>query len=153
MKTKLPLLQFKRACNKLQGASKSLATLLLFSILFFSSKTIAQIGTGTAPVLKPTGGFAIDGNLKANTSVGDWLQGTGAGGFVLDGTAAGNPIDASTTFHLTDLYNSGMDDNFKAGLKVCIISIPQLLCVCLNANIFLFIFHSLQFRLLHKHGR
>lgn len=118
MKTKLPLLQFKRACNKLQSASKSLTTLLLFSTLLFSSKTFAQIGTGTVPVQIPSGGFAIDGNLKANTSVGDWLQGTGAGGFVLDGTAAGNPLNASTTFHLTDLYNSGMDDNFKAGLEV-----------------------------------
>ena len=35
----------------------------------------------------------------------------------MDGTNAGNPLDAST-FHLVDLYNNGMDDNFHSGSKV-----------------------------------
>src|SRR5437763_13943911 len=119
MKIRLPLLQYNRNCNRLQGLLKSFTTFFLCSILIFSSKTFAQITTGTAPVLAPTNGFAIDGDLTATTSVGDWLKGSGgAGTYVLDGTTAGNPLDATTTFHLVDSYNSGTDDNFKAGLKV-----------------------------------
>ena len=36
-----------------------------------------------------SGGFNINGGLKANTSIGDWVKGTGTGGFVLndDGSA------------------------------------------------------------------
>jgi hypothetical protein len=102
----------------LPSYAKKSCILFLLSIIFLSTKTLAQISSGTAPVLVPTIGFAIDGNLKANTSAGDWLQGSGSGTFVLDGTNAGNPLNASTTFHLVDLYNSGMDDNFDGGLKV-----------------------------------
>ena len=44
--------------------------------------------TGVAPVLSPPGGFAIDGDLLANTpdaGAGDWLSGPGGtGGAVLD---------------------------------------------------------------------
>ncbi len=71
---------------------------------------------GTAPVLVPTGGFGIYGNLLANSApdpagVGNWLPGSaGAGGNVLD--ANGCPLDATTTFHL---FNSG--DAFAGGDK------------------------------------
>src|ERR1041385_6369334 len=93
---------------------KSISLLFLFTLIFVSSKTFSQV----APVAAPTGGFNIDGKLEAATTpYGDWLQGSSSGGFVLDGTNAGNPINPSTTFHIVDLYNSGVDDNFAGGLK------------------------------------
>ncbi|TAL02763.1 MAG: hypothetical protein EPO07_06990, partial [Verrucomicrobia bacterium] len=76
---------------------------------------------GVAPVDPPPYGFAIDGNLMANTpaaNVGDWISDTnafpGSGGSVL--TLAGVPINASRTFHLRDPYN-GSDNVFKGGMK------------------------------------
>src|SRR5262245_54394882 len=67
--------------------------------------------TGVAPVNVPTGGFAIDGDLLANTSVagvGDWLPHEGGtGGAVLD--ASGVPLNPTTTFHFVDLYGSSAD--------------------------------------------
>src|ERR1041384_1629176 len=47
--------------------------------------------SGIAPVLVPAGGFAIDGDLLANTpnlGSGDWLPGTNGTGGVLDATGA-----------------------------------------------------------------
>jgi hypothetical protein len=86
--------------------------LFLFFVLLFSSRTFSQ----TAPVNPPSGGFAIDGNLQANTSVGDWLKGTGLGGFVLfnNGTA----VDPAHTFNVIDRYNSSLDLIFSGGSKV-----------------------------------
>jgi gliding motility-associated-like protein len=79
----------------------------------FSNKVSAQF---TAPVSIPTGGFRIEGNLQANlptAGVGDWIPGgAGSGGNVL--TAAGVPINATTTFHIVDPYNGG-DDIFQGG--------------------------------------
>src|SRR5882724_10434160 len=76
--------------------------------------------SSTAPTIVPAGGFAIDGGLQANTptvGIGDWIPGpAGAGGFVLD--LAGNPINPLSTWHLTDLYDSSVDDNFAGGDKV-----------------------------------
>src|SRR5436190_1196638 len=75
--------------------------------------------TGIAPVVVPSGGFAIDGNLQANTptaGAGDWLPGsTGAGGSVLDATGA--PLNPATTFHFIDKYNDAGDNTFAGGLK------------------------------------
>jgi hypothetical protein len=75
--------------------------------------------TGVAPVLVPSGGFAIDGDLQANTpavGAGDWIPGVaGAGGAVLD--TNGVPLNPATTFHFVDLYNSAGDTTFKGGLK------------------------------------
>src|ERR1041385_2739394 len=63
---------------------------------------------GTALVTVPTGGFALDGDLQANTPVsgiGDWVAGSsGSGGFVLNND--GTPVNGTTTFHLTDLFNN-----------------------------------------------
>ncbi|MGN6295415.1 MAG: hypothetical protein ACTHM7_01430 [Ginsengibacter sp.] len=87
---------------------------LLFILLSFQI-TFAQV----APVTTPTGGFAIDGGLKANTptaNIGDWFPGPGGtGGSVFDASA--NAINASTTGRKTDLYNSGSDDIFTNGSK------------------------------------
>jgi hypothetical protein len=71
-------------------------------------------------VESPVGGFAIDGNLGANTpdaGLGDWLllnTSPGAGGAVLD--AAGKPLNPLTTFHFIDAYN-GKDIVFAGGQK------------------------------------
>ncbi|HEY9340841.1 MAG TPA: hypothetical protein VIQ23_04640 [Hanamia sp.] len=79
-----------------------------------------QITSGqVAPVTNPTGGFAIDGGLKANTpaaNIGDWFPGAGGtGGSVFDASA--NAINALTTGKKTDPYNSGSDDIFTNGSK------------------------------------
>jgi hypothetical protein len=76
--------------------------------------------TGVA-VSSPTGGFAIDGDLQADTptfGVGDWLPGStlsGHGGSVLDST--GLPINTATTFHLIDAFSTA-ENNFAGGKKV-----------------------------------
>jgi hypothetical protein len=90
--------------------------LMLLSVSFLG--TTAQVVPGVAQVTVPTGGFHIEGNLQANTptaGIGDWLPGpAGAGGNVL--TAAGVPVNAATTFHLTDPYNTA-ENNFAGGKK------------------------------------
>lgn len=87
---------------------------LLFILLSFQT-IFGQV----APVLIPSGGFAIDGGLKANTptaNIGDWFPGPGGtGGSVFDASA--NPINASTTGRKTDPYNSSSDDIFTTGSK------------------------------------
>jgi hypothetical protein len=76
---------------------------------------------GTAPVIKPMGGFGIDGDLLANTptaNVGDWLSRTsipGSGSNVLD--SAGVPVNPTATFHFIDPYGGGSDQIFVGGLK------------------------------------
>src|SRR5262249_32214879 len=81
-----------------------------------------------APVSRPTGGFAIDGDLLSNTPTspspfaanqGDWYAGPGgSGGNVLNSDTTGTPVDSTTTYHLVDLYNNAADDNFAGGQKV-----------------------------------
>jgi hypothetical protein len=75
---------------------------------------------GIAPVTVPAGGFGLDGDLQANTpvsGVGDWVAGpSGSGGFVLNNN--GTPVNGTTTFHLTDLFNNASDNNFAGGKKV-----------------------------------
>ena len=104
----------------LKKATNFAMRLTLFALfIFFLPKVNGQaITAGTAPVLSPNGGFAIDGNLQANTpeaGVGDWQVGVaGAGGNVLD--AAGIPVVSGTTFHVLDAYGS-TDNTFSGGLK------------------------------------
>ena len=75
---------------------------------------------GVAPVISVNGGFAIDGDLFANTpgtNRGDWMISTnfpGSGGSVLD--AAGLPLNPIETFHFVDPYN-GNDSVFSGGTK------------------------------------
>jgi hypothetical protein len=79
------------------------------------SQSFAQV----AHVNPPTGGFAIDGNLRANSptaNTGDWIFGTtGSGGFVLNNN--GKAVDTSTTGRSTDLFNSNSDNIFTSGSK------------------------------------
>src|SRR6266478_7579457 len=99
-----------------------LARVLLRVLLLLWS--IAAHGTppppGVAPITVPAGGFAIDGDLLANTpgaNVGDWIVSTnlGTGGGVLN--QAGVPLNPATTFHFIDPYNSSSDLTFSGGLK------------------------------------
>src|SRR5687767_10438444 len=96
------------------GLERILVLLLLALVVSYSASAQIIITTGTAPVSPPSGGFNIDGTLKANGAVGDWLDGTGTGGFVLN--ANGTATNTTTTFHLTDLFGTG-DNIFVGGLK------------------------------------
>ncbi len=74
---------------------------------------------GVAPLLIPAGGFALEGNLLANTptsGVGDWIalpSIPGPGGGVL--AANGTPLNAATTFHLVDPYTTNTDTIITGG--------------------------------------
>ena len=93
-----------------------LVRLFVFFLFLSSLDLYAQIGSGIAPVNSPSSGFNIDGTLIANSSNGDWLDGTGTGGFVL--ANSGTPINTKTTYHLYDEYNSLTDNIFGGGDKV-----------------------------------
>ncbi|HEU5364291.1 MAG TPA: hypothetical protein VFU62_02105, partial [Hanamia sp.] len=74
--------------NTLLVAGKMIMQMLILLFILLSFQiTFAQV----APVLTPTGGFAIDGGLKANTptaNIGDWFPGPGGtGGSVFDASA------------------------------------------------------------------
>ncbi|WP_296682684.1 gliding motility-associated C-terminal domain-containing protein [Flavobacterium sp.] len=90
---------------------------LFVSLLFLCSLGLySQIGPGIAPVNLPSGGFTIDGSLLSNSTNGDWVDGTGSGGFVL--ANSGTPLNTKTTYHLYDEYDSGTDNIFGGGDKV-----------------------------------
>ena len=75
-------------------------------VAFVAGKGFAQ-HTGWAPVFPPTGGFNIEGDLRANypgADTGDWVPGAGGtGGYVLN--PDGTPVHPNTTYHLYDLWN------------------------------------------------
>ncbi|MFV8340755.1 hypothetical protein ACNQGL_15975, partial [Flavobacterium sp. LB3P21] len=96
--------------------STRLFTTLLLFFLSFTTVSLAQIGPGIAPINTPSGGFNIDGTLFANTATGDWVDGTGAGGFILNNS--GGALNTGTTYHLYDLYNTSSDNIFGGGDKV-----------------------------------
>jgi hypothetical protein len=105
----------RRAGKRFPG----LICLLILVNLFAINPSIAQIIGGLAPVNPPAGGFRIEGDLQADTpnaGEGDWVQcagGTCSGTHILSSTGA--PLDSSTTFHLTDLYNNQLDNIFSKG--------------------------------------
>jgi hypothetical protein len=90
-------------------------SVFLLFILLCSQITSGQV----APVITPSGGFAIDGGLKANTptaNIGDWFPGAGGtGGSVFDASA--NAVNPLMSGRKTDPYNSGTDDIFTNGSK------------------------------------
>ncbi|HCE57535.1 MAG TPA: hypothetical protein DER09_06910, partial [Prolixibacteraceae bacterium] len=106
MKKFLPELRFSIAFK---------LSLLIFLIGFINLQANSQ----TAPVVAPSGGFSIDGDLESNTpatDIGDWISGlTGSGGYVLN--IDGSPVNTSKTFVYEDLFNSGNDNIFKGGYK------------------------------------
>ena len=91
---------------------------LLLIACFAYSNSYSQV----APVSPPTGGFAIDGDVRANTPTanqGDWFAGAGgSGGAVFNETPPSTitPIDPLRTGKAVDPYTS--DDNvFTNGSK------------------------------------
>jgi hypothetical protein len=84
-------------------------TLLFFFLVLISPASFAQV----APVSPPTGGFNIDGTVKVNSAVGDWVQGTtGTGGYVLQSTGAPpvwGAINTTTTKFVRDPYDNAAD--------------------------------------------
>ncbi|MES2430588.1 MAG: hypothetical protein V4556_06590 [Bacteroidota bacterium] len=108
-------------CNNALNAwvSPCIKSIKNIFLLFLLTLTFSNVFSQTAPILIPTGGFAIDGNLKSNLTVagvGDWVQGpAGAGGFVLNND--GSSVDATKTFNTADPYNSGSDIIFTEGSK------------------------------------
>src|SRR5262245_44678808 len=92
--------------------------LILMNLLFVAASYGQAVSPGTAPVLNPAGGFAIDANVQANVpaaGVGDWVPGNaGSGGNVLN--AAGTPVNPGVTFHVVDEYGAN-DNTFGGGLK------------------------------------
>src|SRR5262245_4170826 len=98
---------------------ETLVSFVLFSLIVLGSLPgrAAPPPAGVAPVVVPSGGFGIDGDLFANTpsaNVGDWVTNSASGGGVL--TAAGVPLNATTTFHFIDSYTTN-DIIFSGGLK------------------------------------
>ncbi|MBK5193271.1 MAG: hypothetical protein JJE07_08670, partial [Flavobacteriaceae bacterium] len=100
--------------NKLISGHLKIASILLLGV-FFNSSLIAQ----TAPVIVPSGGFAIDGYLKANhtvSGIGDWLQNEpGAGGYILNND--GTPLNVNTTLFVNSEKYGSDDDSFTGGSK------------------------------------
>ncbi len=88
---------------------------ILSAKLLFTGNLYAQI----APVVEPTGGFHIDGDLQSNTptqGIGDWVAGpAGTGGHVFN--LNGSPVNAARTFRVTDPFNSNTDNIFQGGGK------------------------------------
>lgn len=125
MKNFLPI----ESNNRKVCCFKSISTLPLFVrlafvfiiLIFFSFSSLPSLAQmdGTGPVYPPTGGFRIEGNLQANvptSGIGDWAAGgTGTGGFVLSNT--GVPVNASTTYFSTDVWNTNQDNAFDGGDK------------------------------------
>ena len=78
-------------------------------VFIFSSNLFSQI----APVNIPLTGFNIDGKVKADSAIGDWTAGTGAGGYVLQQTAGvWGPVDSESTKFIQDDFNNNSDKIF-----------------------------------------
>jgi hypothetical protein len=107
-------MRFLQDSLKITGRGRTLLLLIFAVVLSTTLMGQISIGPGVAPVNPPTGNFNIDGTLKANTAVGDWLDGTGSGGFVLGAT--GTPVNSATTFHTIDAVGT-TDNVFVGGLK------------------------------------
>lgn len=97
---------------------RNMAVLLSICCIFFPSQIFGQF----ANVNPPTGGFAIDGGLRANTPTvnqGDWYPGTGGtGGSVFDNTGAViSPATNQTSGRAPAEAYNGNDNIFTEGSK------------------------------------
>ncbi|TDE41855.1 T9SS type A sorting domain-containing protein [Flavobacterium rhamnosiphilum] len=91
------------------------ATFLSICFLFFSSHIFGQF----ANVTPPTGGFAIDGGLRANTPIigqGDWYPGDGGNGGSVFGIN-GVPATSQTSGRASGENFNGNDNVFTEGSK------------------------------------
>src|SRR6476661_3249736 len=107
-------MRFLQDLLKFTGPGRLLVLLIFAFVLSTTSKGQISVIAGTAPVTVPTGGFSMNGILKVNSAVGDWLSGSGGGGFVLNNN--GTPVNPASTFHIIDSVNS-LDNVFVGGLK------------------------------------
>jgi len=114
---------FTKWCAGLTKNVKLLATLFLLSSFFISENVFAQPGPGTAPVVPPTNGMAIDGFLQRQGTPGDWLAAPGgstAGTYLFNSTAPGTPAISAPglIFHKIDIFNDANDEGFDGGNKL-----------------------------------
>ena len=86
---------------------------LLFILMITSAISFGQV----APVNPPNNGFYINGKLKADSAdVGDWVDGTGTGGYVLQlagAPLAWGPINSTTTKFVRDSFDNTADRIFS----------------------------------------
>ena len=78
-------------------------------IVILTFPTYSQL----APINLPTGGFRIDGDLKAGTPTineGDWVAGS-SGGYVFYND--GSPVNSSNSRLVKDIYHNTTDDVFS----------------------------------------
>jgi hypothetical protein len=107
-------MRFLQGPLKLTGSGRLLVLLIFAFVLSSTLKAQISVSPGTAPVTVPTGGFNMNGLLKVNSAAGDWLSGSGGGGFVLNNN--GTPVNSGTTYHIVDSVNA-LDNVFVGGLK------------------------------------
>jgi len=90
--------------------------MLLFFFLFLVTRT-SYAQAPVAPVNPPSNGFYINGKLKADSAdVGDWVDGVGTGGFVLQASGAPpvwGPVNSTTTKFIKDPYDDASDMIFQ----------------------------------------
>ena len=94
--------------------NKPLTSLFIVNLLLLFS--LSALSQGIAPVTIPTGGFNINGQVKVNSTVGDWTAGTAAGatgGWVLQQNATPPPdwigVNPGTTSIIRDPYDNAAD--------------------------------------------
>ncbi|PKP19907.1 MAG: hypothetical protein CVU05_10225, partial [Bacteroidetes bacterium HGW-Bacteroidetes-21] len=110
METNLNIKKFNCKRNALVYNVSFLPTLIvLFTI--FTQVIFAQV----APIIQPSGGFQIEGNLKADNpviGVGDWLPNSNnLGSYVFNNN--GTPVDALKSKVIKDDYDSNTDLVFQ----------------------------------------
>ena len=92
---------------------KFIKPLFQFALFIFLGLTTVSSFSQVAPVNPPNNGFYINGKLKADSAdVGDWVDGTGTGGFVLQlagAPPAWGPINPTTTKFVRDSYDNAAD--------------------------------------------
>ena len=87
--------------------------IFIFYILVFCAPLFAQ---QTVIVDNPAGGFNINGSLTS-TAIGDWVKGSGSGGFVINND--GSPVNTTISARLTDGFKGSTTPDliFTAGSK------------------------------------
>lgn len=90
------------------------SVLYLVALMLLSTASLAQ--TGTVPVNPPASGFSIDGGLKANSAIGDWVAGSaGTGSYVFNN--GGTTVSGLNGKLIRDAYDSNTDIVFAEGSK------------------------------------
>ena len=95
---------------------KFIKPLFQFTLFIFLGLTTVSSFSQVAPVNPPSNGFYINGKLKADSAdVGDWVDGTGSGGYILQ--LAGAPlawgsINSTTTKFVRDSFDNAADRIF-----------------------------------------